>query len=123
MRPHDRGEPRAKWRSDSHGPELPAHGQSKRYCFDRKVIHVGNRSPFRLEVGAARAYTMHMKEQAVFNAPPVLKVVGRRAAASSPLRRLEELNAFLYKHTHERTRSGELFPVRKIVGRPRPQRG
>ena len=51
---------------------------------------------------------------------PLLKVVGRRAKDRSPLRRLEELSSFIYKYTHDATSAGELFPVRKTVGRSRP---
>jgi hypothetical protein len=55
-------------------------------------------------------------------ASPLLKVVGRRAKDRSPLRRLEELSSFIYKHAHDAVPTGELFPIRKTVGRAQPRR-
>jgi hypothetical protein len=55
-------------------------------------------------------------------APPLLKTVGRRKQ-QNPLQRLDELNRFMKKFAHDRTGAGEHFPVRKTVGRSRPQRG
>jgi hypothetical protein len=54
--------------------------------------------------------------------PPVRKVVGRFPPGSNNLIRLEQLNAFIYKFAKNEFPAGELFPVRKTVGRPRPQR-
>jgi hypothetical protein len=54
----------------------------------------------------------------------VRKIVGRPPVISRRLAHLEDLAAFLIKHSHEAiTRhERELVPVRKIVGRPRGQR-
>jgi hypothetical protein len=54
---------------------------------------------------------------------PVRKVVGRFPATSNQLVRLEQLNAFIFKFAKNEFPAGELFPVRKTVGRPRSQRG
>jgi hypothetical protein len=53
---------------------------------------------------------------------PVRKVVGRFPAGSNPLIRLEQLNAFIFKFAKNEFPAGELFPIRKTVGRPRPRR-
>jgi hypothetical protein len=54
---------------------------------------------------------------------PVRKVVGRFPTTSNQLVRLEQLNAFIFKFAKNEFPAGELFPIRKTVGRPRPQRG
>jgi hypothetical protein len=53
---------------------------------------------------------------------PIRKVVGRFPKTSNHLVRLEQLNAFIYKFAKNEFPPGELFPVRKTVGRPRQQR-
>lgn len=50
---------------------------------------------------------------------PIRKVVGKRPADSNPLRRLEAVSSFVYKYAIDLVQSGELFPVRKAVGRRR----
>jgi hypothetical protein len=60
-----------------------------------------------------------MKDGVDLTAPPVLKVVGRGSGKGSALSRLENLNKFIYKHSRDALARGELFPVRKTVGRPR----
>ena len=54
---------------------------------------------------------------------PIHKVVGRFPPNSNPLRRLEQLNAFIKKFTPKAlmNREGDYYPVRKVVGRPRQQ--
>jgi hypothetical protein len=49
---------------------------------------------------------------------PVRKMVGRFPPGSNPLRRLEQLNAFVFKFAKNEFPAGEQFPVRKTVGRP-----
>jgi hypothetical protein len=66
---------------------------------------------------------MSMKNEQAPAQPPILKVVGRRAAGSNPLRRLEALSAFIYRYAQDTVSAGELFPVRKAVGRTRQRRG
>jgi hypothetical protein len=68
-----------------------------------------------------RTYASNVNDGNLNDAPPLPKVVGRRKP-QNPLQRLDELNRFLNKFTHDRTGAGELFPVRKAVGRPRPKR-
>jgi len=50
---------------------------------------------------------------------PIRKMVGRYPPGSNALRRLEQLNAFISKIAKNEFPTGELFPVRKVVGRPR----
>ena len=45
----------------------------------------------------------------------VRKQVGRFPAQSNPLRRLQQLNAFVFKFSKNELPSGELFPVRKLL--------
>jgi hypothetical protein len=53
---------------------------------------------------------------------PVRKVVGRPPTMSRRLAHLEDMTGFLKKHAHGTfaRAEGDYFPVRKVVGRPRP---
>jgi hypothetical protein len=50
-------------------------------------------------------------------------MVGRLPRSANNLIRLEQLNAFIYKFAQNEFPAGELFPIRKTVGRARPGRG
>jgi hypothetical protein len=64
-----------------------------------------------------------MKAQIEPMQQPVRKVVGRFPKESNPLVRLAQLNAFVQKFDKNEFPAGELYPIRKVVGRARPQRG
>jgi len=63
-----------------------------------------------------------VKSEKTANEWPVHKIVGRRPAHMTPLRRLEGLNTFLFQHAKNVLPKRELFPVRKSVGQARKQR-
>ena len=52
---------------------------------------------------------------------PIRKIVGRPPTPSRRLAHLEDLAAFLKKHSHGAIArvEGDYFPLRKAVGRPR----
>lgn len=53
---------------------------------------------------------------------PVRRQVGRPSTPRQVLWQLEEMRKFFEKHAHGKPIivEGDVFPVRKIVGRPRP---
>jgi hypothetical protein len=78
-------------------------------------------APKRPERGPIKQNSDPLNDESSTPAPPLLKAVGRRKQQNA-LQRLDELNRFMNKFAHDRTGAGELFPVRKAVGRPRPKR-